>query len=246
MQTPLRPLGIRPADLEAELEARRTSHRAQVDILRSRLSDVAARNAELRQRRAGLEAERDRLEQEIQRILEEFDRALELNPKYVEAHLNRAITLNELGRYEEAKEAFRLAAEYETARSGRFPGAVSARLANAHMALADLYMEAGDPASAETEYRRALDLRPEFLDIRNKLAQALLRRGEYDAAEAELLRVLEANPGFLAARVNLGLVHFRRGDRVAAEREWRACQAQAPEHPQARANLAMLDATAFF
>ena len=120
--------------------------------------------------------------------LEEFDRALELNPKYVEAHLNRAITLNELGRYEEAKEAFRLAAEYETARSGRFPGAVSARLANAHMALADLYMEAGDPASAETEYRRALDLRPEFLDIGNKLAQALLRRGEYDAAEAELLR----------------------------------------------------------
>jgi len=178
--------------------------------------------------------------------LEEFDRALELNPKYVEAHLNRAITLNELGRYEEAKEAFRLAAEYETARSGRFPGAVSARLANAHMALADLYMEAGDPASAETEYRRALDLRPEFLDIRNKLAQALLRRGEYDAAEAELLRVLEANPGFLAARVNLGLVHFRRGDRVAAEREWRACQAQAPEHPQARAYLAMLDATALF
>jgi tetratricopeptide (TPR) repeat protein len=178
--------------------------------------------------------------------LEEFDRALELNPKYVEAHLNRAITLNELGRYEEAKEAFRLAGEYETARGGRFPGAVSARLANAHMALADLYMEAGDPASAEAEYRRGLELRPEFLDIRNKLAQALLRRGEYAAAETELRRVLESNPNFLAARVNLGLVYFRRGDRAAAEREWRACQAQAPEHPQARAYLAMLDSSGLF
>src|SRR5690606_16407568 len=37
--------------------------------------------------------------------LEELDRALEANEGYVEAHLNRAITLNELGRYEEAREA---------------------------------------------------------------------------------------------------------------------------------------------
>lgn len=75
MQTPLRPLGISPSALEAELEARRTSHRAQVDILKARLAEVAARGAQLRQRRAELAAERERLEQEIQQILEEFDRA---------------------------------------------------------------------------------------------------------------------------------------------------------------------------
>ncbi|BAD40648.1 hypothetical protein [Symbiobacterium thermophilum] len=74
MQTPLRPLGISPADLEAELAARRASHRAQVDLLKARLAEAGARNAQLRQRRAGLQAERERLEQEIQRVLEEFDR----------------------------------------------------------------------------------------------------------------------------------------------------------------------------
>lgn len=95
MQTPLRPLGVSPADLEAELAARRTSHRAQVDILKARLSEVAARNAQLRQRRAELAAERDRLEQEIQRILEEFDRAeteFEVRRREVAARHRRELT----------------------------------------------------------------------------------------------------------------------------------------------------------
>jgi len=74
MHTPLRPLGVSPADLEAELEARRTSHRAQVDVLKARLSEVTTRNAQFRRRLAELTAERDRLEQEIQQALEELDR----------------------------------------------------------------------------------------------------------------------------------------------------------------------------
>ncbi len=75
MRTPRSPLGVSPADLEAELTARQARHRAEVDLLRSRLAEVIARTDALRQRRAGLEAERERLEAEIRQIVEELGRA---------------------------------------------------------------------------------------------------------------------------------------------------------------------------
>ncbi|MBI4543843.1 MAG: tetratricopeptide repeat protein [Gemmatimonadetes bacterium] len=172
--------------------------------------------------------------------LDEFDRALELNEQYVEAHLNRAITLNELGRYEEAQESFERAGMYEADPFGRFPAGVAGRLANAHAGLGDLYLEAYALAEAAEEYRRALELRPRFLDIRNKLAQTLLQLGELEAAEAELTTVLEGNGRFLAARLNLGLVYYRRGEREHAAREWEHCREQSPSNPQVRAYLALL------
>lgn len=176
--------------------------------------------------------------------LEELDRALELNEGYVEAHLNRAITLNELGRYDEAREAFERAGRLEKAGDGRFPAAISARLANAHADLGDLYMAASAPEAAATQYRAALELRPRFLDIRNKLANALMQLGDLEGAESELREVLEANPHFLAARLNLGLVHYRRGQIDLAVGEWGRCRAQDPNHPQVRAYLSMVEENA--
>ena len=47
---------------------------------------------------------------QAQRALGELERALELNPQYVEALIHRGLVLNELGRTEEAEEAFTKAA----------------------------------------------------------------------------------------------------------------------------------------
>lgn len=178
---------------------------------------------------------------QLEEALEAFDRALEENPSYIEAHLNRAITLNELGRYEEARAAFDRASDQERVQGGRFAAAISARLANAHAELGDLYMAASAPEEASVQYWTALELRPRYLDIRNKLAYALIQLDELDQAETQLGVALEANPQFLAARLNLGLVHYRRGDIEAASAEWSRCRAQDPEHPQVRAYVAMLE-----
>lgn len=172
--------------------------------------------------------------------LEEFDRAIALNDQYVEAHLNRALVLNELGRFEDARAAFERAGYYEYATAGRFPASMTARLANKHAEVGDLYQEAGSPTEAAAQYRRALELRPKFHDIRNKLAQSLLQLGELDAALEELTIALEGNPRFVPARLNLGLVHFRAGRTEEAAREWRTCQEHEPANPQVRAYLSML------
>lgn len=174
--------------------------------------------------------------------LAEFERALVINPGYAEVQMNRSLVLHELGRYEEAREALEEAGRLEAGRMlAGFSASIAARLANAHAELGDLYQSASAPAEAAAQYRTALELRPEFVDIRRKLALALLELDELDAAEAELRECLAVNPRFLDARVDLGVLYDRRGREAEAEAEWRAVVAQAPSHTRARARLSMLE-----
>lgn len=176
--------------------------------------------------------------------LEQFDRALSVNPTYVEAHLNRAITLNDLGRYDEAREAFRLAWDADHSIGRPYARSVSARLANLHMELGDLYADLGSYLEAVDQFRRAAYLRPDFLDIRVKLARALMERGDLVKARGELEAVLAENSEYVEARVALGLVLYRSGEFDLARGEWQTCLLQAPEHPKARAFLNMPHARA--
>jgi tetratricopeptide (TPR) repeat protein len=173
--------------------------------------------------------------------LAEFDRALAINPDYAEAHLNRSIVLHEAGRYGEAQEAMERAGRIEVEATDRFASGVSARLANAHADLGDLYLSAFAPAEAAAQYRTALELRPLFVDIRRKLALALVELEEYAEAEQELERCLSVNPRFLDARVDLGALHDRQGREAEAEAVWRGVLEEDPAHTQARAQLSMLE-----
>lgn len=173
--------------------------------------------------------------------LDQFDRALEENDAYIEAHLNRAITLNELGRYDEARTAFDRAAECEARHGGRFPASVSARLANAHASVGELYMAANAPAEAADQFRRALELRNTFHDIRNRLGEALMQQGKLDEAAAEFETALDGNGRFLQARLNLGLVRHRAGDLDGAREHWQEARSQDPSSPQVRAYLRLVE-----
>jgi tetratricopeptide (TPR) repeat protein len=178
---------------------------------------------------------------ETEAALEQIDMALDVNPAYVEAHVSRALLLQEIGRYDEARDAFRSACHYEREAHGRFAAVVTARLANAHADLGDLYLAASAAEDAASQYQAALELRPRFHDIRNKYAAALLELGRPADAASELRTVLEDNPNFLVARLNLGLAYYRQDRRADAAVEWHACAAQEPDNPQARAYLALLE-----
>ncbi|MDB4949645.1 MAG: repeat-containing protein [Gemmatimonadetes bacterium] len=170
-----------------------------------------------------------------------FRRATETNAGYVEAHLNLAITLNDLGRFDEARAEFQAASEADEEKaSGPFPSAAAARLANKHAELGDLYAEAGAPADALREYRRAVELRPQFLDIRNKLARTLIEVGQAEQAADELREVVRLRPAFVAARSNLGLALFRLERMEDAENEWQRCLQQQPDNAQVSGYLGML------
>ena len=148
--------------------------------------------------------------------------------------------MNELGRFEEARESFALAAQLENESKGPYPSTASARIANAHASLGDLYREAGVLNEAAHQYKRALEIRDLFHDIRLRLAQVLLELDRPAEAADELRRVLAVNPRFVAARLDLGLAWFKLGDRDAALREWEAVQEQEPQNAQVRAYITML------
>jgi tetratricopeptide (TPR) repeat protein len=179
---------------------------------------------------------------QTEEALTELDQALARNPGYVEAHVNRALVLQDLGRYDEARVSFEEAGRYEQKSHGRFPAVVSAKLANAHAAVGDLYLDAQAWEDAAWQYRMALSLRPRFHDIRNKYARALLGLDRLEDAVVELQRVLEWNSAFTTARLNLGLALYRLGRLEEAAVEWETCQRQQPDQPQVRAYLAMLEA----
>ena len=179
---------------------------------------------------------------EPEEALKRFDAALEQNPRYAEAHLNRGIVLNELGRHEEAQRAFVRAGQLDMRDGSDFPSDVGNRIAITHAKLGDLYLIAGRPGLAAEEYTAALEVRPRFLDIRSKLAEALMEVGEPERARRELESILERNPEFTAARVRLGVALHRLGDTEAAVQEWRRCHREEPRDMRPRAYLASVGA----
>jgi len=169
--------------------------------------------------------------------LREFDQAIQLNPSYSEALLNRAVVLSELGRLDEVEESVDRLRELDAASDDPFPPELGNRIAVDHSRLGDLYMDAGRPEDAVEEYRKALEIRPGFVDIRNRMAQGYVAMGELASGVDELTLVLVEHPSFLDARVRLGAILMRMGRREEAVAEWRQCLEIDPEDRRSRAYL---------
>lgn len=149
-----------------------------------------------------------------------FDRALAQNPRYIEAHLNRAVLLNGLGRTAEAEASFALAEEFGRPDATGYPSIVGNRLANAHAVLAEEYRNAGALDESIAQYRRALELRPTYIDVRVALARALLDAQRFPAAADELDRVLAAQPDQIEALLLRGLAAYYSGALNTANASW--------------------------
>jgi tetratricopeptide (TPR) repeat protein len=161
-----------------------------------------------------------------------FDQALRVNPRYVEAYLNRAIILNQLGRESEARTSMARAAELGAADESGYPAVVANKLANAHLSLGHDYRAAGSLDRAIEQYQRALELRPQFNDVRLALGRALVEAGRHRDAAAVLDEVLRLRPTWLDAMLLRGLAAYLQGDLDAAGTIWDDASARHPEEPR--------------
>ena len=177
---------------------------------------------------------------QAERALGELKRALDLNPQYVEALIHQGLVLNELGRTDEAQEAFGRAAEHLAKPTAGLPAPVAAQLANRHAELAETYANAGAIERAIAQYQAALELGPEFHDLRYRMARLLLEAGRPLEAREALEQVVGARPNFVNAEAALGLAHYLSGDAGGARSVWEACLARRPENARVEAYLAML------
>jgi len=171
----------------------------------------------------------------------EFDIALEVNDCYSEALLNRAIVLNDLGRFTEAAECFHRASALDLRDSRAFPSHMGNQLANAHARTGDLYMSADRAEEAAAEYAAAVDIRPNFLDLRFKLAESYMDLDMLGEAQTHLQEILIVNPEFSGARVRLGVLLQRMGHTEGARREWERCAEKFPDDRRIQAYLTSLE-----
>jgi tetratricopeptide (TPR) repeat protein len=160
--------------------------------------------------------------------LEQFDHALRLNARYVDAHLNRAIVLSDMGRSEEAQAAFAAAQSLGGVDHTGFPAPVASQLANLHADLAEAYVEAGGTKQAIAQLEAAAALRPQFVDLRYRLARLYLEEGRTERARLELEGVVAQRPGFADAWVAMGMARYLGRDVRGARSAWEEAKRLAP------------------
>ncbi len=158
----------------------------------------------------------------LHQAIEHFEKSLAANPTYTESLLSLAITLNDMGRYDEARDAYRRANESVVRPGGEAtPGNLfRGKIANLHAELGKLYLALGQHEEAIREYRKALTVAPEFPDLRVKLAVALREAGRLSEGLREIERALEEHPGGIAALTQHGILLYLLGRKDMARRAW--------------------------
>jgi tetratricopeptide (TPR) repeat protein len=152
---------------------------------------------------------------------ERFEKAISANPDYTEALLSLSITLNDMGRYEEARTAYERAAEI-ISRHGAPSGEdlFRGRIANLHKELGELYLALGAYEDAISEFRKALSVAPGFPDLRMRLVTALREAGRTREALGEVDTFLADCPGNSQALTQKGILHYLVGEKARARRAW--------------------------
>lgn len=169
-----------------------------------------------------------------------FERALEINPNYTEAALNLAVTYNDRGKYDAAREIYaRIKGRPTTTASALEPFALG-KIANMHADLAQAYIDSGLVREGISELEKAVGLCPDFADLRTRLGALLREVNDLQGAREQYEAAVAARPGFVAARIQLGVVLLATGEPDRAEDEWKQALEIEPENPQAKMYVRML------
>jgi tetratricopeptide (TPR) repeat protein len=171
-----------------------------------------------------------------------FEAALRINPAYTEAALNLAVLYNDAGRYAEARELYEGALRRSAASPGALDPFVKGKIANMYADIGDVYAASAHLDAAIGEYRRAVALCPQFVDIRLKLAAALRDKGDRATALIELEGCVRDHPSFVPARIALGVCLYGANRTAEAEKVWREVLTLSPGHRGAEMYLSLIRA----
>lgn len=171
-----------------------------------------------------------------------LERAVELNPNYTEALLNLAVTYNDLGKYEAARQVYSRIRRDDGDGLGGLDPFARGKIANMHADVAQAYLDAGCQPEAMIELKKAVELCPKFADLQTRLGTLYRDAGNLALARVHYAAARDANPKYPIARVLLGVTLLSLGSPDAAIVEWREALALEPENRSAKMYLRMVEA----
>ncbi|HMA93404.1 MAG TPA: tetratricopeptide repeat protein [Polyangiaceae bacterium] len=167
-----------------------------------------------------------------------FEKAIQINPSYTEAQLNLVVTYNELGNYDAARRLYALIRS--RTQEQKVDRLVRGRISNLHAQVSQAYLDAGMLLDAASELEKAVQLSPEFVDLRVRLGLLYRDLGELTRARSELETARNTNPKYVHAHLSLGTLLLGAGELEAARREFEAVLAIEPEHKMAATYLRLV------
>ncbi len=209
----------RPVDPEAAALVEKLRNLGYVGSDPGRSTSVTARN------NAGIALMTDGRYAEAEAT---FRAGLADNPDQPSLMMNLGVTLRLMGRDAEARPLFERAFRYANTRR------------EAGHLLAELHIEAGEPAQAKRYLLEVLQGEPGAAEVRTSLGAVLEAEGRIEEAEAEYRRAAELDPNAAKARNHLGGLARRRGDAAAAERWYESAIEADPYFMGAYNNLALV------
>jgi tetratricopeptide (TPR) repeat protein len=144
-----------------------------------------------------------------------YREALGLDPENPRGNLGMGIVLAHLGRAEEAGPFY--------ARS-----AATSPDPIAYNNLGTWYQQRGDLDAAERNYRRAVELKPQFAQAHDNLGIIYARQGDIERAIESFRTAVRLDPRSCTAAINLGHALEQAGRAEEARREWQLALARDP------------------
>jgi len=172
---------------------------------------------------------------------EYFEKALRINPRYTEAALNLAVTYNEQGKYSEAKKIHEYASSLKPDNPNNIEPFARGKITNMHAALGQAYAELGMQAKAIEQYYEALNLSPDYADIRTHFGQLLRDMGRPTEAMEQFRLVIAKHPGFVPAKISMGTTCYALGLKKEAQEQWREAAEIEPENRTAQMYVRMIE-----
>jgi tetratricopeptide (TPR) repeat protein len=171
-----------------------------------------------------------------------FEQALTINPNYTEAALNLAVTYNDRGKYEKAKEIYaRIKGKPTTTSAQGLEPFARGKLANMHADLGQAYADVGLKAEAVAEFEKAVGLCPHFADLQTKLGALLRDDNQLARARKAYEAAIDARPNYVPARIQLGVTLLSLGEPGGAQEQWQKVLELEPDNSRAKMYLRMVE-----
>jgi tetratricopeptide (TPR) repeat protein len=171
-----------------------------------------------------------------------FERAIGINPSYTEAALNLAVTYNDRGKYEAARQIYARIRGGPGGNAKTLDPFARGKLANMHAEVGLAYADAGLPNDAILEYEKAVHLCPSFADLRTKLGTLYREVNDLHRAREHYEAAVAARPTYVPARIQLGVTLLALGELDLAEKQWNSVLEIEPENGRAKMYLRVLAA----